>query len=120
MLFVVDTLTTYETGPPLIGTVGAVHMAAVGAPAHAKEALPEKPAPGVSSRRKSAVCPATSVMAFEPGAAGEIAIAGFTVALRPITCGELGASSLIVINAERTPIASGKSDALMEQVAPTA
>ena len=59
-------------------------MAAAGLPAHAKEALPAKPGPGVNSRLKDAVCPAVTVTEVEPGAAGEITSAAVTVALRPI------------------------------------
>jgi hypothetical protein len=60
------------------------------------------------------------VTEVEPAVAGEIAKAGLTVALRAIVCGELGASSAIVINAARAPIATGEIDTPIVQVAPTA
>lgn len=67
-----------------------------------------------------AVCPALTVTEFEPAAAGEIAKAGLTVALRATVCGELGESSAIVSNAARAPTATGEIDMPMVQVAPTA
>jgi len=91
-----------------------------GAPAHANEALPANPAPGVSSKLKAAVCPAVTVTEVEPGAAGEIAKAGLTVAFSAIVCGEPGASSVIVISAARGPIATGEMDTPIVHVTPTA
>src|ERR1700730_9695431 len=106
--------------PPANCTFGAVHVPAAGTPAQAKEALPAKPVPGVSCMLKAAVCPAVTVTEFEPGAAGEIARAALIVALMPIACGELGASSVIVMNADRVPVTRGESDTPMVQLAPTA
>src|SRR5713226_6520975 len=95
--------------PPEICIFGAVQVAAFGAPAHPKAALPAKPIPGTSCSVKVAVCPAVTVAAFEPGAAGETVNAALIEAPRLIVCGEFGASSLIAINAARVPIASGES-----------
>ena len=95
-------------------------MAAAGAPAQAKEALPANPGPGVNNNLNMAVCPAETVTEVEPGAAGEIVRAAVTVALMPIVCGELGASSVMVMNALRAPIVIGENDTPMVQVAPTA
>lgn len=99
--------------------MGAVQVAADGTPVQVKEALPAKPEPGVSWRVKVAVCPAVMVAELEPGAAGEIVKATLTVALRAITCGELGASSAIVMNAARAPITMGENDTPIVHVAPT-
>jgi hypothetical protein len=95
-------------------------MAAVGAPAQAKEALPAKPLPGINRRVKVAVWPAVTVAAFEPGAAGEIVSAGAIEALRPIVCGEFGASSVIAMNAAREPVVRDERDTPIVQFAPTA
>jgi hypothetical protein len=100
--------------------LGAVQVAAAGAPEQPKEALPAKPGPGVNCRLKAAVCPAFTVTEVEPGAAGEIARAALTVALMAIDCGELVASSVIVTDALRAPVAAGENDTPMLQVAPTA
>src|SRR5260370_34505543 len=59
------------------------------------------------------------VAELEPGAAGEIVRATLTFALRAITCGELGASSAIVMNASRGPTAIGENDTQMVHVALT-
>ena len=100
--------------------MGAVQVAAAGAPVQANDALPLKPGPGVSCKVKMAVCPGVTVIEVEPLAAGEIEKAAFTVAVRPITCGELGASSLILIKAERRPVTNGERETLIVQFAPTA
>lgn len=100
--------------------MGAVQLAAAGAPAQAKEALPLKPGPGVSCKAKVAVCPGVTVIEVEPLPAGEIEKAAFTVALTLITCGEFGASSVMLIKAERRPVTNGESEALIVQLAPTA
>lgn len=101
-------------------TFAAVQVAAAGAPAQAKDALPEKPGPGVNRRLKVAVCPALTVTEVEPGAAGAIERAGLTVAVSPTVCGELGASSAMAINADRAPVMSGAIEAPTVHVAPTA
>jgi hypothetical protein len=100
--------------------LGAAQVAATGTPSQAKEAPPVKPGPGVNCRLKTAVWPAFTVTEVDPGAAGEIARAAFTVVLIAIACGELGASSVIVMNAERAPVATGESNMPMVQLAPTA
>jgi len=97
-----------------------VQVAAFGAPAHPNAALPAKPTPGTSCSVKVAVCPAITVAAFEPGAAGETVNAGLIEALRVMVCGEFGASSVIRTNAARVPVARGESDTAIVQVAPTA
>ena len=94
-------------------------MAAAGAPAQAKEALPVKPGPGVNCRLKAAVSPPFTVTDVEPGAAGEIVKAALTEELMAIVCGELGASSATVMNAARVPIVLGENETAMVQVAPT-
>jgi hypothetical protein len=99
---------------------GAAQVAAFGAPAHPKVALPAKPGPGINCSVKVAVCPAITVAAFEPGAAGETVNAALTEALKLIVCGEFGASSVITTNAEREPVDRGESDTAMVHAAPTA
>jgi hypothetical protein len=79
-----------------------------------------KPAPGVNCRLKAAVWPAVTVTDVEPRAAGEIAKAALTVALSGMLCGELGASSVMIMEAARAPIARGERDTLMVQVVPAA
>ena len=82
-------------------------MAAVGAPVHAKETFPAKPAPGVIANTNDAVCPAVTVREVPPAMAGEMVNAGLAFALNAIVCGESAASSTIVIVAERRPAARG-------------
>jgi hypothetical protein len=82
--------------------------------------LPANPGPGVNSKLKAAVCPAVTVTEVEPGAAGEIAKAGVTLAFSAMVCGEPGASSVIVISAARGPVATGNMDAPIVHVAPVA
>jgi len=106
--------------PPEIWTLGAAQVAAFGAPAHPKAALPVKPVPGTSCRLNVAVCPADTVAEFEPGAAGDTVNAALTEALRLIVCGEFGASSVIAMIAARVPVARGESDTPIVHVAPTA
>jgi len=95
-------------------------VAAAGAPVQANDALPLKPGPGVSCKVKVAVCPAVTVIEVEPLGAGEMARAAPTVALTSITCGELGASSVMLIKAERRPVTNGERETLIVQFAPTA
>src|SRR5438309_8645077 len=102
--------------PPEICTLGAVHVAAVGAPVHVKEALPAKPVPGVNCRVKVAVCPAVTVAALEPGEAGEIVNAARIDALRLIVWGELGASSVTAMNAARVPVVTDDSPTAIVQL----
>src|ERR1700676_592026 len=104
--------------PPVNCMFGAVQVAAAGAPAHANDALPVKPAPGVNCRLKSAVCPAVTVTEVDPGAPGEIAKAGLTVALSATLWGELEPSSAIVTDAVRAPIATGEMETPIVQVVP--
>lgn len=95
-------------------------MAAAGAPAQANDALPVKPALGVSCRLKAAVCPAVTVTDVEPGAAGEIVKAALTVALSAMFWGELDASSAMVMEAARAPIATRENDTEIVQLVPAA
>src|SRR5438270_13878403 len=99
---------------------GDAQVAAFGAPAHANAAMPAKPAPGTNCRVNVAVCPDVMVAELEPGPAGEIVKAGLIEALRLIICGELGASSVMVITAAAVPVVPGETDTAMVQVAPTA
>ena len=93
-------------------------MAAAGAPAQAKEALPAKPGPGVNCRLKAAVCPALTVTEVEPGAAGEIAKAALTLALMATDCGELVASPVIVMDALRAPVVTERPGTGPQAVGP--
>ena len=95
-------------------------MAAAGAPAHVNDALPVKPAPGVSCKLKAAVWPAVTVTDVEPAAAGEMEKAVLTVALSAMICGELGASSTMAMDAMRAPSTTGENDTRKVQVLPSA
>jgi hypothetical protein len=118
---VVATFTTYGSAAlPLNCTEGVAQVAAAGAPAHANEALPVKPAPGVNCRLKAAVWPAVTVKEVDPGPAGEIAKAALTVAPRAMIWGELGASSTMAIDAVRAPTATGEIDMCNVHVLPAA
>src|ERR1700730_6271141 len=106
--------------PPVNCAFGAVQVAAGGVPAHANDAPPVKSAPGVNCKLKSAVCPAVTVTEVEPGAAGEIAKATLTMALRATLWGELELSSVMVTDAARAPVATGDMETPMVQVVPAA
>jgi hypothetical protein len=95
-------------------------VAAFGVPAQPKAALPAKPVPGTSCSVKFAVCPAVTIAEFEPGLAGETVNAALIEALRLIVCGELGASSVITMNAALVPVDTAARDTAIVQVAPTA
>ncbi len=107
MLPVVATVTTNGTGTPLATLIcaGEVQLAAVGAPAHVEDTLPLNP--GVSCRLNVAVCPAVTVAERLPPVAGVIVSNGFALPVMATVCGELGASSVIVSVAVRTPVADG-------------
>src|SRR6202790_599270 len=106
--------------PPVNCMFGAVQVAAAGAPAHANDALPAKPGPGVNCRLKSAVCPAVTVTEVEPAAAGEITKAGLTVAPSAMLWGELEASSAMVMDATRAPIATREMETPRAPLVPAA
>jgi hypothetical protein len=82
---------------------GAVQVAAMGAPMQVKAALPANPTPAVTRRLKFAVCPAEMVTVVPPDVAGARVRAGFTLAAIEMICGESGASSVIVREADRWP-----------------
>ena len=86
---------------------GALQVAAGGAPAHAKETFPAKPAPGVIAKINDAVCPAVTVIEVPPAIAGDMVNAGLAFAVNAIVCGESAASSTTVMVAEWRPAARG-------------
>ena len=69
---------------------------------------------------KVAVCPAAIVAAVEPFGAAPTTAAGLDVPVRVMDCGELGASSVIKMVAERVPVASGAKERVSAQFALTA
>ena len=79
-----------------------------------------KPTPGVNSRLKFAVWPAVIEAEVLPELAGVIVKAGLTIAAMVTVCGESGASSVMVMLAERAPRASGENATPMLQAAFTA
>ena len=95
-------------------------VAAVGAPVQEIATLPLKPVPGVSCKLNCAVWPATTTALNED--CGE-EFSWNAVAPVPCTatvCGEVGASSVRVMDAERAPVACGVKVTVMEQLALTA
>lgn len=106
--------------PPLSCTEGAEHVAASGAPVHVNDALPLKPAPGVTSKLKFAVCPAVMEIEVPPDDAAVMVSAGLTLAAMLIIWGESGASSVMVMTAERAPSVTGEKATPIVQVVLTA
>ena len=92
---------------PEIWRAGAAQVEFAGRPEQVQDALPEKPAPGVICNEYVAVWPATMVAELPPGAVGAMVNAGLAVADRVMVCGELGASSVMEMEALRAPSARG-------------
>ena len=112
---VVATLTVNGTALPLIGRgCGTVQVAAWGAPEQVKEMLPVNPEPGSSCKLYAAVWPAVTVAERLP----ELTVkAGVAVPSNVMVCGELAASLVIVMVAERAPVANGANTKVNAQLA---